>query len=194
MYNKTSIKRNILTIKQNTSEAVRAKDLSAPLYMLFISHSEPPIYTFRPQSLQLHWIQTYRNSNLPRFILLVSEGRAGQLCEILRGLYCEVKISGIWSLIVSRRHVLRLFSVLKYPSGLIPHLLNHLQICTSLFPRSHRCEHWKSCSILPLLLLNYSLSYIAFYLLLLADLPLRHSVFTKHLTSTLYFSAPSQQP
>jgi len=31
MYNKTSIKRNILTIKQNISEVGRAKDLSAPL-------------------------------------------------------------------------------------------------------------------------------------------------------------------
>ena len=32
IYNKTSIKRNILTIKQNTWEVGRAKDLSAPLY------------------------------------------------------------------------------------------------------------------------------------------------------------------
>ena len=32
IYNKTSIKRNILTIKQNTSEVGRAKNLSAPLY------------------------------------------------------------------------------------------------------------------------------------------------------------------
>ena len=34
IYNKTSIKRNILTIKQNTYREVgRAKDLSAPLYV-----------------------------------------------------------------------------------------------------------------------------------------------------------------
>ena len=32
IFNKTSIKRNILTIKQNTSGSIRAKDLSAPLY------------------------------------------------------------------------------------------------------------------------------------------------------------------
>jgi hypothetical protein len=32
-YNKDVIKRNILTIKQNTSEVGRAKDLSAPLYL-----------------------------------------------------------------------------------------------------------------------------------------------------------------
>jgi len=36
IYNKTSIKGNILTIKQNTWEVDRAKDLSAPLYS-FIS-------------------------------------------------------------------------------------------------------------------------------------------------------------
>jgi len=33
IYNKTSIKGNILTIKQNTSGVGRAKDLSAPLYI-----------------------------------------------------------------------------------------------------------------------------------------------------------------
>jgi hypothetical protein len=32
IYNKTSIKQNILTIKQDTREVGRAKDLSAPLY------------------------------------------------------------------------------------------------------------------------------------------------------------------
>jgi len=32
IYNKTSIKRNILTIKQNKLEVDRAKDLLAPLY------------------------------------------------------------------------------------------------------------------------------------------------------------------
>ena len=32
MYNKTSIKRNILTIKKIHREVGRAKDLSAPLY------------------------------------------------------------------------------------------------------------------------------------------------------------------
>jgi hypothetical protein len=32
IYNKTNIKRNILTIRQNTSEVGRAKDLSVPLY------------------------------------------------------------------------------------------------------------------------------------------------------------------
>ena len=31
VHNKTNIDRNILTIKQNTSEVGRAKDLSAPL-------------------------------------------------------------------------------------------------------------------------------------------------------------------
>jgi hypothetical protein len=53
VYDKTSIKRNILNIKQNTSEAGRAKDLSAPLYNgrhvkcpLFLSYfNEPWIYS-----------------------------------------------------------------------------------------------------------------------------------------------------
>ena len=35
-YNKTSIRRNILTIKKIHQEVGRAKDLSAPLYILFI--------------------------------------------------------------------------------------------------------------------------------------------------------------
>jgi len=36
VYNKTSIKRNILTIKQNTLEVGRAKDLSAPRIYVYI--------------------------------------------------------------------------------------------------------------------------------------------------------------
>ena len=36
IYNKSSIKRNILTIKQNTREVGRAKDLSAPLHNAFL--------------------------------------------------------------------------------------------------------------------------------------------------------------
>ena len=33
VYNKTSIKRNILTVKKNTSEVDGSKDLSAPRYL-----------------------------------------------------------------------------------------------------------------------------------------------------------------
>jgi len=36
MYNKTSIKRNVLTVKKIHREVGRAKDLSVPRYVIFV--------------------------------------------------------------------------------------------------------------------------------------------------------------
>ena len=66
IYNKTSIKRNILTVKQNTSGVGRAKDLSAPRYRLLTFQlpnlMSPLLWSYQrisPGPRQLFIVRTY---------------------------------------------------------------------------------------------------------------------------------------
>ena len=55
VYNKTCIKRNIFSIKQNTSEVDRSKDLSAALYQYV-----PPICQYLLTLTRLHDVMNLR--------------------------------------------------------------------------------------------------------------------------------------
>ena len=102
IYNKANIKRNILTIKQNTSEVGRAKDLLAPLYLGGSAELKkrllpPPCLSVRMEILGSYSTDFFFNLIFEYFSKICRENSGSiEIWQEWRVLYLKTKV-GFWS-------------------------------------------------------------------------------------------------